>query len=105
MADTFVLIAGEWHGRQAWHPVAEHLRAAGHGVHTHAESNAHDTNSLTGRGGAKLDKRLPAGWQAGRQQLDWTVWYDHRPTGSGVEANSGEPKCRAREDWMQGGAR
>jgi chaperonin GroEL len=26
------------------------------------------------------------------------------PAGSGVEANSGEPKCRAGGDWIQGGA-
>lgn len=34
MAETFVLITGAWHGGWAWRPVAEHLRAAGHAVHT-----------------------------------------------------------------------
>ncbi len=34
MAETFVLISGAWHGGWAWRPVAQHLRAAGHTVHT-----------------------------------------------------------------------
>lgn len=34
MAGTFVLITGAWHGGWAWHPVAEHLREAGHRVFT-----------------------------------------------------------------------
>ena len=33
MPETFVLITGAWHGGWAWHPVAEHLRAAGHTVY------------------------------------------------------------------------
>ena len=31
---TFVLVTGAWHGGWAWHPVAEHLRSAGHTVYT-----------------------------------------------------------------------
>lgn len=34
MSETFVLIAGGWHGGWAWRPVAEHLRASGHRVAT-----------------------------------------------------------------------
>ncbi|TQN42274.1 pimeloyl-ACP methyl ester carboxylesterase [Blastococcus colisei] len=34
MSAPFVLVTGAWHGGWAWHPVAEHLRAAGHTVHT-----------------------------------------------------------------------
>ncbi len=30
----FVLVTGAWHGGWAWRPVAEHLRAGGHTVHT-----------------------------------------------------------------------
>ncbi|WP_214108245.1 alpha/beta fold hydrolase [Acrocarpospora catenulata] len=32
MSETFVLIAGGWHGGWAWRPVAQYLRAAGHRV-------------------------------------------------------------------------
>lgn len=34
MSETFVLVAGAWHGGWAWRAVANELRAAGHEVHT-----------------------------------------------------------------------
>src|ERR1700710_2641085 len=34
MPETFVLVAGAWHGGWTWRPVAERLRAAGHRVLT-----------------------------------------------------------------------
>ena len=34
MSETFVLVAGAWHGGWAWRPVAEQLRAGGHRVLT-----------------------------------------------------------------------
>ncbi len=34
MAETYVLIAGAWHGGWAWRPVAERLRSGGHRVLT-----------------------------------------------------------------------
>ncbi|TDD78050.1 alpha/beta fold hydrolase [Actinomadura rubrisoli] len=33
-SSTFVLVHGAWHYGSLWEPVAEHLRAAGHTVHT-----------------------------------------------------------------------
>jgi pimeloyl-ACP methyl ester carboxylesterase len=47
MMETFVLIAGAWHGGWAWRPVAEHLRAAGHRVLTPTLPGLHDGDDPT----------------------------------------------------------
>ncbi len=48
VAETFVLITGAWHGGWAWRPVAEHLRAAGHTVHTPTLPGLADGDDPTG---------------------------------------------------------